>query len=97
MPPVFALSTRHTAHPAAPRSADIAQWPTYDRVQRASTHFALAPDRESSQHAAAGGEPIVRAIEAIALAKNPHEKINHRANYRDDRNGVSRTSRGFKN
>ena len=30
-------------------------------------------------------------------SQNPHEKISHRANYRDDRNGVSRTSRGIEN
>ena len=40
MPPALALSTRHSARPAEPPSADTAQWPTYDRVQGGSTHFA---------------------------------------------------------
>ena len=40
MPPALALSALHTASPIAAPSADIAQWPTYDRVQGGSTHFA---------------------------------------------------------
>jgi hypothetical protein len=56
----------------------------------------FAPDRESRQRAAAASESLAHAIEAIAPAKNRHEKISHRANYRDDRIGVSRTSRGSK-
>jgi hypothetical protein len=58
--------------------------------------FGAFADRESSQRVATGGDSIVRAIEAIALAKNPHENISHSANYRDHCNGVSRTNRGSK-
>ena len=47
MPPVLALLARHTASPIAAPSADIAQWPTYDRVQGGSTHFAHSLQIES--------------------------------------------------
>src|SRR5262249_51514519 len=47
MPPALALSARHTVNPTAAPSADIAQWPTCDRVQGGSTHCARSLRIES--------------------------------------------------